>query len=96
MQKKEVQPLKKVVNEYLKALKIDGKIKKARLVNSYDKIVGKTIAKATNKVYFRDFTFVIEMNSSVMRNELYMLKEKLIQILNEAAGENLIEEIEFK
>lgn len=96
MGKKEAQPLKEVIIEYLKALKIDGKVKQVGVISSYEKVVGKTIAKATSKIYFIDSTLVLELNSSVIRNELYMHKQKLIEVLNEKAGENIVEDVVFK
>lgn len=96
MGKKEAQPLKEVIIEYLKALKIDGKVKQVGVISSYEKVVGKTIAKATSKIYFRDSTLVLELNSSVLRNELYMQKQKLIELLNEKAGENIVEDVILK
>ena len=96
MRKKEAQPLKEVISEYLKALRIDGKIKKVSLISSYEKIVGKTISKATKNIFFKGSTLVIELNSSVVRNELAMHKEKLINLLNEEAGENIVERVLLK
>lgn len=96
MKKKEVQPLKAVIVEYLKALKIDGKVKQVGVIRSYEKVVGKTFAKATTKIYFRESTLVLELNSSVIRNELYMHKQKLKELLNEKAGENIVEDIMLK
>ena len=96
MGKKDAQPLKEAINEYLKALKIDGKIKQVGLISSYEQVVGKTIAKATTKIYFKKRTLVLELNSSVIRHELLMHKEKLMNILNEKAGETLIDNIILK
>ena len=96
MEKKEAQPLREVINEYLKALRIDGKIKQVGLISSYEKVVGKTIAKATTKIYFKNRTLIIELNSSVIRNELFMHREKLKEILNEKAGENIVENVLLK
>ncbi|MFC2086358.1 DUF721 domain-containing protein [Bacteroidota bacterium] len=96
MDKKEAQPLKAVIAEYLKALRIDGKVKQVGVISSYEKVVGKTIAKATSKIYFRENILVLELNSSVIRNELYMHKQKLKDRLNEEAGENIVEDVVLK
>jgi hypothetical protein len=96
MNKKEAQPLKEVISNYLKALRIDGKMKQVSLLSNYEKIVGKTIAKGTRKIYFTGNTLIIELNSSVLRNELFMHRERLRALLNENAGEKLIKEIRLK
>ena len=96
MNRKETQHIGVLINEYLKTMKIDGKIRRARLINSWDKIVGTTIAKATKNIYFRGTTLIIELNSSVIRNELQMLNEKLISLLNEKAGDKVVEKVILK
>ena len=96
MEKKDTQHIGALIREYLKVMRIDGKIRKARIINSWEKIVGKTIAKATKNIYFRGSTLIIELNSSVIRNELQMLNEKLISLLNEKAGEKVVEKVILK
>ena len=96
MKKKDAQPLKEAINNYLKALKIDSKLKQVGLISAYENVVGRTIAKATNKIYFKHKTLIIELNSSIVRNELFMHRERLKELLNEEAGEDLIKTIVLK
>lgn len=93
MRKKNTQKIDDVVKEYLKALKIDDKLKEVKLIKSWDDIVGKTIAKSTNNIYIKDRKLFVKLNSSVIRNELYMLRDGLKKALNDRAGEKVIDEI---
>ena len=38
----------------------------------------------------------VEINSSVVKNELFMMREEIRRKLNEKAGEELVEKIIFK
>ena len=96
MRKKNTQKIDDVVKEYLKALKIDDKLKEVKLIKSWDNVVGKTIARSTNDIYIKDRKLYVKLHSSIIRNELFMLRDGLKKALNERAGEELIDEIILK
>lgn len=85
-----------VLREYKKEMNIENKLKEVELINSWENIAGKAIAKRTDKVFIRDSTLVIYLNSSVVRNELLMIRETLILRMNELAGEQLIDSVELR
>jgi len=96
MRRSETQKLGDVLQDYVKALKIDKKLKEVELIAHWDELVGKTIAKRTEKVYIKNNTLFIVIKSSVVKNELYMIKDELLKRLNEKAGEEIIKEIVFR
>jgi hypothetical protein len=96
MRKKNTQKIDEVVKEYLKALKIDDKLKEVRLIKSWDDVVGKTIARSTSNIYINNRKLFVKLNSSVIRNELFMLRDGLRKALNDKAGEIIIDEIILK
>jgi hypothetical protein len=96
MRKKNTQKIDEVVKEYLKAFKIDDKLKEVKLIKSWEEVVGKTIARSTNNIYIKNRKLFVKLNSSVIRNELFMLREGLKKALNDKAGEEIIDEIILK
>ncbi len=96
MRKKNTQKIDEVIKEYLKALKIDDKLKEVNLIKSWDDVVGKTIARSTQNIYIKNRKLFVKLNSSVIRNELFMLRDGLKKTLNDRAGEELIDEIILK
>ena len=96
MRKKNTQKLDEVIKEYLKALKIDDKLKEVELIRSWDDVVGKTIARSTKKIFINNRRLFVYLNSSVIRNELFMLREGLKKALNDKVGESIIDEIILK
>ena len=96
MRKKNTQKIDDVIKEYLKALKIDDKLKEVNLIKSWDEVVGKTIARSTKDIFIKDRKLFVKLNSSVIRNELFMLRDGLKKALNDRAGEELIDEIILK
>ena len=96
MRKKNTQKLDEVINSYLDKLDIHGKLKEVRLIRSWEETVGKLISKKTDKIYIKDRKLFVYLNSSIARNELSMLKDSLLEHLNEAAGGKIIDDIILK
>jgi predicted nucleic acid-binding Zn ribbon protein len=96
MKKSNAQPLKEVIHEYVEALKMKQKLREVSLLTSWEKIVGKTISRATRDIYIRDRILYVILNSSVIRNELHNLKDPLIKRLNEEVQADVIDDISFK
>lgn len=96
MRRKKTMSMADVLREYKKEMNIENKLKEVELISSWEDIAGKAIAKRTSKVFIRDTTLVIYLNSSVVRNELLMMRETLIQRMNELAGEKLIDSVELR
>ena len=96
MRRSNTQKLQEVIKEYLQQSKIDKKLLEVQLINSWEEIVGKEIARRTDKIYIKNNKLFAHFRSSVVRNELLMHRETIRTRLNEKAGEELIKEIVLK
>lgn len=96
MRKTNAQPLKEAIQDYLKAMKMHGKLREVNLIGQWEKQVGPTITKATKEIYVKDKKLFVWLNSSVIRNELMLIREPLKNKLNELAGSDVITEIVFR
>jgi predicted nucleic acid-binding Zn ribbon protein len=85
--------LAEAVNDYLKEMKLDGKLSEVSVINSWQDIVGKAISSRTTKIYIKDHILYVHLKSSVVRNELLMLREELREKLNQKAGSEVVKEI---
>jgi predicted nucleic acid-binding Zn ribbon protein len=81
------------VKDYIEEMRIGGKLSEAGVVNSWEEIVGKAISTRTSKIYFKDHVLYVHLNSSVVRNELLMLRQVLIEKLNQKAGTEVVKDI---
>lgn len=86
MEKKQAQPIKNIINEILKRQHLDHKMLENRVVRSWEKVIGKNVARATTQIFMNNGTLYLSINSSVMRNELLMLKDKIMDALNQEVG----------
>jgi len=85
--------IREALNEYRSEMNIDTRLKEVGLINSWEEIAGKAIAKRTSRVYLKEGKLIIYLTSPVVRNELIMAKESLRERLNEQAGEELVKEV---
>ncbi|MFV0521199.1 MAG: DUF721 domain-containing protein [Mangrovibacterium sp.] len=75
---------------------IDKKMAELSVINSWDKIMGITIASYTQEISIKDGTLFLKMNSPIIRNEIIMMREQIIEHVNQFAGGKLIARIVFR
>ena len=85
--------LAEAVNDFIKEMNLGEKLSEVGVINSWEEIVGKAISSRTSKIYIKDHILYVHLNSSVVRNELLMLRETLKEKLNEKAGAEVIKDI---
>lgn len=88
-------PLKEVIDRWLKANKLDGKMKEIEVVNAWPELMGTAVAHRTKEISIRNKTLYLKMESSVMRDELAHGKSIIIQRVNDHAGFEIINDIWF-
>jgi len=96
MRRRNSQSIQEILEESLKSLHIDGKIYETRLMNAFPEIVGSGIAAHTKNIYISRGTLYVQMDSAVIRNELQMMRQSLIDHLNKQVGHETIKDIIFR
>jgi predicted nucleic acid-binding Zn ribbon protein len=84
------------MKDYIREMHLEGKLNEVGLINSWEETVGKAIASRTSKIYIREQVLYVHLSSSVVRNELLMLRQALREKLNEKAGSEVIKDIILK
>jgi len=85
--------LAEALDDYIREMNLGGKLSEVGVIGSWEEIVGKAISSRTTKIYIKDHILYVHLNSSVVRNELLMLREALREKLNEKAGLEVIKDI---
>ncbi|TKG92846.1 DUF721 domain-containing protein [Puteibacter caeruleilacunae] len=96
MRRNETQKLSDVLKEYVKKNKMDSHLKEADVVASWEKVLGKTVASSTTKIYIRNRILFVFLKSSIIRNELFMMRDQIKDALNREAGGNVIDHVIVK
>ena len=85
--------LAEAIKDYITEMNLGEKLDETAIINSWEEIVGRAISSRTSKIYIKDHVLYIHLSSSVIRNELMMLRESLREKLNEKAGKEVIRDI---
>ena len=96
MKRSNTQSIAEAIRAYLKESKLEKPLKERELIQSWETLLGKSVARATSKIYFREGKLYVHLSSSVVKNELFMLRDEILKKLNESAGEELVREIVFR
>ncbi|MFO7933903.1 MAG: DUF721 domain-containing protein [Bacteroidales bacterium] len=96
MEKKDIKRIDSLLDQFVKANGLERGLAEYRLMKSWNDLLGVSIAKKTRKMYIRNRTLFVVLYSSVVRNELDMMKDTLLKRLNEAAGMRVIDNIVLK
>lgn len=96
MSKHNEHTLKEAIDHLLKAYKLDDKLAEKRLIASWENVMGVMIAKHTTDLYIKHKQLFVTLDSAALRNELSFAKTKIIDMLNDAVGSKVINEIILK
>lgn len=95
MKRTNTQTLGEVIKDYLNALGLDKKLKEVSVINRWEEIIGRQIARATKDIYIDRGILFLKIDSSVIKNEILMIKKGLIKKINDEIGEIIINDIVF-
>ncbi|MFT3992692.1 MAG: DUF721 domain-containing protein [Dysgonomonas sp.] len=97
MRKKNTESIGDVLKQFFEENQfIKKKLAESRAVTGWSKLLGKSIASYTTNIYLRNGILYVHLSSSVLRSELLIAKDRLINKLNEHAGMPVIDEIIFR
>ncbi|MBI5540499.1 MAG: DUF721 domain-containing protein [Bacteroidia bacterium] len=93
MRRNNTRSISEVISEYVEAYKLKGKISEITLIKSWPEIVGEKIAAKTIELRIQHRKLFVKIHSSILRQELMMIRTELVKRLNEKAGESVIDEM---
>lgn len=89
------EPLKDVVDRWLKAYGLDKKMKEMEVIAAWPELMGPAVAHRTTELLIRNKVLILRMDSSVMREELMNGKSIIIHRINDFAGFEIICDVWF-
>jgi predicted nucleic acid-binding Zn ribbon protein len=85
--------LAEAIQDYVREMNLEKGLNETALISSWEEIVGKAIASRTSNIYIKDQVLYVHLKSSVVRNELLMLRQALKEKLNARSGTEVIKDI---
>jgi predicted nucleic acid-binding Zn ribbon protein len=81
---------------FLNKSRLKGSIQALQIEDVWEQLMGKTIAKYTEKINIHGNVLYITTNMAPLKQELLYQKEQIKQRVNEALGENVVKEVVIK
>jgi predicted nucleic acid-binding Zn ribbon protein len=87
--------MKEAIETFLKSFDLKKQFNETYLVAFWEKIMGKYIASRTREIYVQNRTLYLKIESGPLRQELFMARKKMIDMLNQEAGDKVVDEVVF-
>jgi hypothetical protein len=85
--------ISEAIQQFLNQSRIKGDIQAMQIEDAWEQIMGKTIARYTDKLQIFGDKLVITTAVAPLKQELVYQKEKIKQRVNEAFGKKIINEV---
>jgi hypothetical protein len=88
--------MQEAMQQFLKHSRLRSGVQAVQIEEVWEEIMGKTIAKYTDKLQIIGSTLFVTSNVAPLKNELLYQKEKIIERVNEALGDKVIKDVVVK
>jgi len=95
MRKANDKSLKEAIEQMMQVYKIKRKFDETGIIAQWPELVGKPVANRTKELFIHDKKLFLRVESSVIKNELVLMRSQIIEKINTEAKSTLIEDIIF-
>jgi len=89
-------PISEVIEGRFMGRLMSGLISEYKIIQSWDEIVGKTLSNKTQPGRIIRGILYINVASSVISNQLFFLKDEMINKINDHLGEKKVKDLKFR
>ena len=87
--------VKDLMHNFIRENNLSKGMQKIKVEETWIKMMGPGVASHTTSVKLQNKTLIIQLNSSVLREELSYGKEKILKMMKEEIGEEVISKLMF-
>ena len=95
MRKANDKSIKDAIEQMLQVYKIKKRFDETAVIAHWPQLVGTSVANRTKELYVHNKKLFLRIESSVIKNELMLMRSQIIDKINEEAKTVLVEEIIF-
>ncbi|NNE32302.1 MAG: DUF721 domain-containing protein [Winogradskyella sp.] len=89
----ENQPIQDVLKEFVQSNNLQSGLDKVNVREAWANLMGNGVNNYTTAIELKHDVLYVQLSSSVLREELSYGNEKIIKMLNEAIGKNVIKKL---
>lgn len=86
----EYRSIQQILQSFIKNQKLSEVIERTELIEKFKEVVGEHIAQQVNIKSFEKGILILEIESAVWKNEIFLLREKIIEKLNQFFGKQIV------
>ncbi|WP_369048657.1 DUF721 domain-containing protein [Tenacibaculum sp. UWU-22] len=85
--------IKDLLQSFIKDNNLNKGMLKLKVEEVWAQLMGQGVASYTTRIQLQNSTLIVQLSSSVLREELSYGKDKIIAMLNEELGDNVIKKL---
>ncbi len=87
------QPIEKILKEFVKANNLQSGLDKVNVREAWINLMGKGVNNYTTAIELKHEILYVQLSSSVLREELSYGNEKIVKMLNESIGKEVVKKL---
>lgn len=87
--------LKEAMAQMLNVYRLKGKFDETNVIAAWEDVMGVAVANRTKEIFIKDKKLFVRIESSVIKNQLVMMRSQIIENLNQKSGNVVVTEIIF-
>ena len=95
MFKREVKSISDLLDVYLRNEGFETPLLQKRLIDSGEKVTGRTVARYTSDKFIKNQTLFVKISNPALRSDLMMMRAQIVKRLNEEVKSQVIADIRF-
>ncbi len=90
------QSLSDALRSFISDHQLQDGLDQVRAAEAWTEVMGPGVANYTRKVRLQGSTLIVSLDSSVLREELSLGVSRIVEMMNEALGKDLVEKIRLQ
>lgn len=93
MFRREVKSISDLLNMYLRREGLETPLLQKRAIAAWDSIMGPTIVRYTGDKFIKNQTMFVKITNPALRQDLSMMRTRIVRRINEAVGSQIIADV---
>lgn len=93
MFRREVKSINDLLNMYLRHEGLETPLLQKRAIDAWDNLMGDMITRYTGEKFIKNQTLYVKIINPALRQDLSMMKTRIVQCINQAVGSQVITDV---
>ncbi len=88
-------PLKEAFENMFRRFKLDSKFNEIAVIEAWPDLMGQLTASYTQRLFIKDKKLFVQLSSAPLKQQLFLQRTKIIELISEKVSEGIVNEIVF-